>query len=320
MNERALRLPPLSRLRPFEAAARLESFTRAAAELSMTQTAVSKQIAQLERDLGVRLFERRNRGVFLTDEGRRFGLVVSSALSSIAAETARLRGECRARELVLHCQLCEAFYWLMPRLANFHERHPGIELRVVTSLRPLTEAVGGFDVAIQTSGRPSGSARLAFTASDEVFPVCAPRLVDGRTLPMALEELCTLPLLAHQVVPQDWIDWPAWYRAVGAELPGDVRLVEFDSFPLVLQAAAAGQGLALGWRRTVESQLAEGKLVTPCVESLRRPTELAVFRMPGHGRHPRVDDLLNWLAEAFADPGASCTATPVARATKSPCG
>ncbi|MEO1320492.1 MAG: LysR family transcriptional regulator, partial [Pseudomonadota bacterium] len=177
MNSSGITLPPLSRLRPFEAAARHESFSLAAAELGMTQTAISKQIAFLEQELGTRLFERRNRAVFLTDAGRRLGRVVGEALTEIATEIAALRGQRRSGELVLHCQLCEAFYWLMPRLARFHERHPGTELRVVSSLNPLTETIEAFDVAIQTSGRRSGSASLAFTAADDIFPVCAPSLV-----------------------------------------------------------------------------------------------------------------------------------------------
>ena len=293
-------LPPLSRLRPFEAAARLESFSRAADELGMTQTAVSKQIAQLERDLQTVLFERRNRAVFLTQEGRRFGRVVSAALSDIASEAAFLRGERRPDELVLHCQLCEAFYWLMPRLARFHERHPGTELRVVTALKPLTEASERFDVAIQTSGRNSGTARLVFTASDEIFPVCAPNLVRQADLPIRPGDLAMFPLLSHRVEPQDWMDWPDWLKAVGTSVSKTHRFVPFDSFPLVLQAAVMGQGMALGWRRTVSDMIAEGKLVRPCVETVMRPTEISVYRGSARGFHPDTDKLLTWLSDELA--------------------
>jgi DNA-binding transcriptional LysR family regulator len=294
-------LPPLSRLRPFEAAARLESFTLAAEELGLTQTAVSKQIAQLERDLGTRLFARRNRAVFLTEAGRRFGAVVGAALSEIATEAAALRGATLPGGLVLHCQLCEAFYWLMPRLSRFHERHPDIELRVVSALAPLTQAAEPFDVALQTSGRAAGSAPLAFTASDEVFPVCAPGLLGDaagpRTPPLPPERLADYPLLSHRVVPQDWMDWPDWFAAIGVAMPRARRLIPFDSFPLVLQAAVAGQGIALGWRRTVEGMLAEGKLVRPCAESVARPAEIAVFRGTRRGQHGETQRLLAWLRE-----------------------
>ncbi|WP_045388629.1 LysR substrate-binding domain-containing protein [Falsirhodobacter sp. alg1] len=294
------KLPPLSRLVPFEAAARHESFTAAADELGLTQTAISKQIAALEADLGMPLFERRNRSVFLTEAGRAFGRVVSTALADIAAEAARLRGGQNIGGLILHCQLCEAFYWLMPRLARFHERHPGIEVRVVSSLAPLTTTTEPFDVAMQTSGRPSGSARLVFTAPDEVFPVASPGLMAHKTLPCSLMELSDLPLLSHQVIPQDWMDWPDWFAAIGHPAPKARRVASFDSFPLVLQAAVAGQGVALGWRRTVEGLIADGKLVRVCTETVSRPTEISVFRGIRRGNHAETDALISWLREELA--------------------
>ena len=294
-------LPPLSRLRPFEAAARHESFSLAAAELGLTQTAISKQITHLERDLGVALFERRNRAVFLTNEGRRLGQVVNAALSDIASDVAYLRGDRRSDELILHCQLCEAFYWLMPRLARFHEQHPGTELRVVSTLKPLTEAQGHFDVALQTSGRPSGTAKLAFTVSDEVFPVCAPDLLAQTNLPLDPAELKAWPLLSHNVVPQEWMDWPDWFAALNADMPSEARVRQFDSFPLVMQAAVAGQGIALGWQRMAEGLITEGKLVRPCSESVKRPNEIALFKGPDGHSHPMTQPLLDWLYVELGD-------------------
>ncbi|PYE85731.1 LysR substrate-binding domain-containing protein [Pseudoroseicyclus aestuarii] len=295
-------LPPLSRLPAFEAAARHESFTAAAEELGLTQTAVTKQIAALEADLGLRLFERRNRAVFLTEAGRAYGRVVGAALAEISSETVRLRGGRAPGGLVLHCQLCEAFYWLMPRLSQFHERHPGVEVRVVSALAPLTAAPDPFDVAIQTTGRPSGSARLAFTASDEVFPVAAPGLVPPERLPLSLEDLARQPLLSHQVLPQDWMDWPDWFAALGRPGPRGAKVIGFDSFPLVLQAAVAGQGIALGWRNTVRGLLAESKLVRVCDEAVFRPAEISVFRGSRSGNHAQTDALLTWLRGELADP------------------
>lgn len=301
MNKPQRQLPPLSRLRPFEAAARHESFSLAAAELGMTQTAISKQIGLLESELDTPLFERRNRAVFLTDAGRRLGRVVGASLSDIAAEVATIRGQRRTTELVLHCQLCEAFYWLMPRLTRFHERHPDIELRVVSALNPLTETAEAFDVAIQTSGRASGSARLAFTAADDVFPVCAPSLIAAHDLPLEPRDLPVFTLLSHTVVPQDWMDWQDWFHHLGTALPKRPRIVAFDSYPLALQAAVAGQGVALGWRRTTEGLIEDGKLVRPCTAQVARPTELSVFRGTARDLHPGTDRLVAWLAEELAD-------------------
>ncbi|MBM7067928.1 LysR family transcriptional regulator [Actibacterium sp. 188UL27-1] len=294
-------LPPLSRLKPFEAAARHESFSRAAAELGMTQTAISKQIALLEHELGTALFERRNRAVFLTDAGRRLGRVVSAALAEIVAEVARLSGQRRAGEVILHCQLCEAFYWLMPRLARFHGRHPDVELRVISTLKPLTETTEQFDVAIQTTGRPSGTARLVGTASDDIFPVCAPSLIQGHAWPLPVTDLAAFPLLSHMVVPQDWMEWQDWFIAVGAVLPpAHPRLVAMDSYPLALQAAVAGQGIALGWQRTTEGMIAEEKLIRPCAEYVSRPTELSIYRSTARDRHPDTEKLLSWISDELS--------------------
>lgn len=263
----------------------------------MTQTAVSKQIAAFERELGFSLFERRNRAVFLTDAGRRLARVVSAALSDITAELAALQGRRRSDELILHCQLCEAFYWLMPRLAGFHERHPGVELRVVSSLNPLTETPEAFDVAMQTSGRAFGSARLAFTAADDIFPVCAPSLMSQEVLPLDPQGLISFPLLSHAVAPQDWMVWDDWFHAVGVKPDLRPRYLSFDSYPLALQAAVAGQGIALGWHRTTEGMLAEGKLIKPCHETVERPSEISVYRGTSRQPHPNTDQLVAWLEE-----------------------
>lgn len=299
--EKPLRdLPSLSRLRPFEAAARLESFTRAAIELGLTQTAVSKQIAALELELGVLLFDRRNRAVFLTDEGRRFGQVVSVALSDIAAEASHLSDHRKSTGVVLHCQLCEAIYWLMPRLSDFHESHPSVEVRIVTSVEPITKASDPFDIAIQSTGRPSGAARLLFTAPDEIYPICAPSLIDDRALPLRPDDLSAFPLLAHRVVPQEWMEWQGWFDAIGVTAPR-ARFVTFDSFPLTLQAAIAGRGMALGWERTVGSLIAEGKLVRPCAESVRRPADISVFQGSRRGPRRAVQALREWLEQQLID-------------------
>ncbi|MGI9423698.1 MAG: LysR family transcriptional regulator, partial [Hyphomicrobiaceae bacterium] len=119
-------LPPLATLLPFEVTARLGSVTKAAAELGLTQAAVSKQIRLLEDDLGTALFERRNRAVHLTEDGRAFGRIVSDALMSISANAADLRQRHQGGDIVLRSQLCEGLYWLMPRLAGFYEQHPKI--------------------------------------------------------------------------------------------------------------------------------------------------------------------------------------------------
>ena len=285
----------LARFKPFEAAARYESFTRAAEELGLTQTAVSRQISLLEAELGVALFERRNRAVFLTEEGRRLGQVVGEALAMIRAEVATIAGAHDPETVVLRCQLCEAFYWLMPRLPRFHTQHPEIQLLLVSALDPLTKAREPFDVALQTTGRATGSARLLFTASDEIFPVCAPSLIANLSIGPSGMDIRRFSLLTHRVLPQDWFDWPNWFAMHGLTGLQDCKLIAFDSYPLVLQAAIAGHGIALGWRRTVEDLIREGKLCPVGAAKLQRPSEISVFRGTKRTRHAAVDCLIGWL-------------------------
>ena len=295
MNRLAKSLPPLASLLPFEAAARLESFTRAAAELNLTQAAISRQIRALEEALGVKLFERRNRAVFLTEAGRDFGRAVTSGLESIAIKASDLRGQRQEGEIVLFSQLCEAVYWVMPRLAEFQQQHPRIELRIAASTKPLAEFGEHFDVALQTSGRASGSHRLAFTASDEAFPVCSPRYLGGQKTPLPLADLPSHRLLHHKANPQDWLEWDGWLERQGAALRVGRNGAVFDSYPVMVQAATEGHGIALGWRSTMENLLRSGVLVRPFAKSVLLPDELSVYQRETGRARPEAKALLAWL-------------------------
>ena len=117
---------------------------------------------------------------------------------------------------------------------------------------------------------------------------------------MEPEDLAVFPLLSHSIVPQDWTDWRDWFEGVGARQLKRPRLVPFDSYPVALQAAVAGQGVALGWRRTTEGMIAEGKLIRPCKQVLKRPTEISVFRGVSRNHHPKTDQLIAWLGRELA--------------------
>jgi LysR family glycine cleavage system transcriptional activator len=300
MNSLGKSLPPLASLLPFEAAARLESFSKAAEELHITQAAVSRQIRGLEDNLGLKLFCRRNRAVFLTQEGRELGRVVSSALQSISNSAVALREAPRKNRVVLLCQLCEAFYWLMPRLSMFHQQHPEIEIQLATTTRPLAEFNDPFDVALQSSGRPSGLHGLAFTAADEVFPVCSPEYLTGRQ-PLALADLRRHTLLHHSATPPHLMEWDTWLQVFGQTLEDCPQRSVFDSYPLMLQAAVEGHGIAMGWRRTAGRLIESGALVRPCVESVPLPQAISVFTHYGAETRIEVRALVEWLAEELRE-------------------
>lgn len=298
-------MPPLASLLPFEAAARLESFSKAADELHITQAAVSRQIRGLEDNLGLKLFCRRNRAVFLTQEGRELGRVVSAALQSVSASAVYLRESPGKNRVVLLCQLCEAFYWLMPRLSTFHQLHPHIEIQVATSTRPLAEFNDHFDVALQTTGRPSGPHVLAFTAADEVFPVCSPDYVSARQS-LKLSELDLHRLLHHRATPPNFMEWDDWLQVFGQTLTGGPQNRFFDSYPLMLQAAVQGHGIAMGWRRTTAKLIENGALVRPCAESVPLPDAISVFRQQGGKDRLEVRALIDWLEQQLRGESDFC--------------
>ena len=264
--------------------------------MHITQAAVSRQIRGLEDNLGVKLFYRRNRAVSLTQEGRDLARVVSDALHSIGDSAALLRAAQRSDRVVLLCQLCEAFYWLMPRLSSFHQQYPHLDIQVVTSTRPLTEFSAHFDVALQSSRRPSGAHPLMFTAADEVFPVCSPAYFDARQ-PLSLTELQSATFLHHSSQPPHLMEWDSWLQVFGQTVAVNARSATFDSYPLMLQAAMEGHGVAMGWRRTASRLIESGALVRPCVESVHLPEAISIYRHQGAGDRPEIAALLGWLQE-----------------------
>ncbi|MHC6226343.1 LysR substrate-binding domain-containing protein [Pseudomonas sp. X10] len=301
MNRLGKSLPPLASLLPFEATARLGSVSRAAQELHITQAAVSRQIRALELDLGVTLFERRNRGVHLTESGRSLAFTLSNALTELASEADRLRGVAGVNQVVLLCQMCEAFHWLMPRLSNFHQRHPQIELKVTTLTRPLAEFDGYFDIAMQSGNRDRGAHQLLFSASDEVFPVCAPSYRAKQAGGMlALDRLAQYTLLHHQTVPHYELEWDTWLAAHGLQLPQGGKTLTFDSYSLMLQAAVAGHGLAMGWRRTAEPLLSRGELVAPFAQSIVLDDAISVCMRHGQVKRRESQLLAAWLRDELA--------------------
>ena len=292
--------PPLSCLLPFEAAARLGSITKAGEELGLTQAAVSKQIKALEQNLGTALFERRNRAVHLTLDGRDFARTLSEALGSIGIAAQDLRQRKQQDEVVLRSQLCEGLYWLMPRLSGFYQKHPDIHVRVTVSTKPLTQAEERFDLALQTTGRKQGATRRVFTASDEVFPVCSPRYLEDLGHPPAIGRLHDYRLLHHKVEPQDWIDWNSWLDGAGVDHSVGDSGTTFDSYPMMIQAMLEGHGIALAWRRTIEAYLRAGTVVRPFTEQLSLPDGLSIYQPTGWKSRDGTQELLDWLKQELS--------------------
>jgi len=263
----AHRLPPLSALRPFEAAARLESFSRAAEELHLTHGAVSRQVRSLEEHLGTELFARHGKRVSLTPAGRGFAERVRAVLDDLmlAAELARpARREGRLSVSVLPSF---ASRWLMPRLIRFMDEHPRIEVNVSATVGLADFARDEIDLAIRFGVGPWPGLECEKFLEDEYFPVASPRMNRGK-LPRTPRDL------AHvRIMKEDRDYWPRWFEAAGVALDKPIEGPLFNDSTYSLQAAARGEGVALARRSIIGEDLERGTLVrlfdvaVPCRES-----------------------------------------------------
>jgi LysR family glycine cleavage system transcriptional activator len=255
-----IRLPPLNAVRVFVAAARHQSFTRAAAELHVTHGAVSRQIKALEAHLGVALFERRTRQVVLTVEGQDFYAQADAGLAQIAAAARALMARAPVRSVRINVRPSFAVRWLIPRLPDFVAQCPGIEPDVITSTAMPTEAAEGFDVAIRRG--PQGwppSLQLRPWLEDEALVVGAPTLFEAGQ-PASARDLAGRVLLCSRSRKGDWDDW---LRQAGAARLRPAGRLYLDHLHLVLQAAVDGLGVAMAPRSLLAHDLQQRRLVSP---------------------------------------------------------
>lgn len=301
------KLPPLTTLRTFEAAARRGSFTKAAEELHVTQSAVSRQIRTLEEDLGVPLFRRGHRKVRLTADGERLLPVLTQAFRDIEKTVARLRQP--ERDVKLKVPPTFAIRWLIPRLERFQTERPDIQVRLTSGVVEVKLGKEPFDLGVIYVRAGEPGRRGDVLVLDRALPVAAPRYLDHAP-PLAVPQ----DLARHQLLvanPSAW-DWRRWARAFDVDdLPFDDAL-QLELAEAGIQAACSGQGIALVNRAFVAGELADGTLVAPlAVPPLALGHWLAVY---GRGvlNDPCVAAFRDWLVrEATSDaadaPEAGCS-------------
>jgi DNA-binding transcriptional LysR family regulator len=291
------RLPPLQLLAAFEAAARHLSFTQAAAERFITQSAMSRQIRALEDDLGVALFERRHRALALTEDGQRLLAACTTALNTLRTAVRSVREPHQRQVLSLTTTPGFASLWLIPRLTGFTRAHPGIDVRLDATLGNRNLATEGFDLAVRYSpvGAPGG--RRLF--DEAMVPVCSPRLVCELDLPLQAPADLARHTLLHLVMDGDSggmpAEWEPWLTAWGlADLRPAARL-SFSSYSEAIAAAVAGQGVALGRRPLVDALLAGGQLVTPFDADVASARAYQLIVDPAARARPAVRAFEQWL-------------------------
>jgi len=312
MNNRRWQIPPPERLVAFEAAARHLSFTRAAAELFLTQSAVSRQVQALEASLGVRLFERRTRALLLTESGQMLYRVAQQVLQTLHDTAQKLRGEAPVRAVTVTTTPGFAALWLIPRLARFTDRNPGVDVRISASYEPIALERAGVDLAVRYAEASSvPGARPLF--GEQVLPVCSPPLVADAARPLREpRDLAHHTLLHMEGARAPWVDWDLWLRALGLPDLKPAGTLHFSHYDQLVQAAVNGQGVALGRLPLVQQLLREGRLVAlfgRAVASSRAYFLLRSARAAGRGE---VQAFASWLEEETARDAAASDLPPAA--------
>lgn len=287
---------PLDALRVFESAARQQSFTAAALELGSTQSAISQQIKRLEQQLAVRLFDRVYRGIVLTEAGELLFGYVQQGLTTLDTGLAAVTMQQQHEVLQVATDFAFAAYWLMPRLERFHQAYPEVDVSLVTSERGLGVLPSETDVAIVFGdGRSKhGEAHLLF--HEEVYPVCSPLLLKEQRPPLPPTALAHLPLLHLRPESRSrWFDWNGVFRAFGIIETPSSGMLRFDNYTLLIQAAIAGQGVAIGWRHLVDDLIVQGLLCSVCTESVRTDYGYYVVLPERKRRQRLIECFVTWL-------------------------
>lgn len=296
-------LPSLNALRAFEAVGRLGSVTAAANELHVTPAAVSHQVKGLEAHLGVRLIERVGNDLRITEAGRRALPELRQAFELLEQAAARMAAP-RSR-LSLSVAPVFASKWLVPHLSGFRARHPGIDVRVASSIAVADLRRDGFDAAIRLGREPPEGLRWDLLFEDEVVPMCSPALCRGRGALKRPEDLARATL-----IHTDWVGsgphglrWSSWLEHAGVTGVDVERGPRFTEPDYAMEAAAQGVGVVLGWRFLAQADLDEGRLQVP----FEWPLAVGVaFRLVYEARtagRPDFDAFRSWLLAAASRPG-----------------
>jgi DNA-binding transcriptional LysR family regulator len=314
MHRRRFNLPPLDFIHGFEAAARTLSFTKAAEELFITQSAVSRQIRSLEEHLGVPLFDRRPRSLGLTEAGRALQRTTVEVLERLQEATDRLRTEGVAPHLTVTTTGGFASLWLIPRLRKFTALQPDVDVRISASYKTVDLERNLVDVAIRYCAEDEAPDEAVRLFGEELFPVCSPALLTDGAHPLRDVAGLARHALLHMDEARDHMDWDTWLTAHGHAGLKPAVSMRFDSYEQLIQAALSGQGVAMGIGRLVRGLMAEGRLVAPFGEAATGTRSYFVIRSAISGQRPHVQAFVTWVTQeaeaALANEGRGLPSSP----------
>ncbi len=304
-------LPPLNALRAFEAAARHMSLTKAAAELHVTQAAVSHQVKALERHIGVPLFRRLPRGLLLTEAGQKLLPELREAFARIVRAVERLETTGRGGTLSISLLTTFALSWLVPRLPRFQALHPEIEVRITTNQKLIDFATEDVDLAVRYGRGPWPGLKQDKVFDETLTPLCGPALAKRLHKP---EDLLQVPLLVTEYDKE----WPVWLKAAGVDETRIKRGAYFDSTRIAVQAAIAGGGVAIGPPFLFTEEIAAGALVQPFALEASSGMSWWLVYPEEAAERPKIQAFRAWILAEAADPIVAATAPIAPPATASP--
>jgi DNA-binding transcriptional LysR family regulator len=291
-------MPSLGLLEGFEAAARHLSFTKAGEELFITQSAVSRQIKELEDQLGLALFHRRHRSLFLTEAGQQFYAAAAQVLTTMRTATSRLKEHGGRRPLAVTTTASFAALWLIPRLAGFRRIHPGVDVRITADTRVQDLERDGLDVAIRHGPASLAGPNAVRLFGERVFPVCSPKLLKKIALRQPAD------LKNHTLLQYDdpdarhpWLHWKTWLEVAGIAELRPAGTLSFSGYEQIIPAAVAGHGVALGRTPLVKDLLAAKELVAPFQSSADPARAYFAIVSKNAAERPEVTDFVGWLKE-----------------------
>ncbi|MGH8629532.1 MAG: LysR substrate-binding domain-containing protein, partial [Burkholderiales bacterium] len=305
MQNRRPDLPPLDLLRGFEAAARHLSFTKAGDELFLTQSAISRQVQGLEDALGIALFQRRHRALLLTDAGQVLQQTVARHLKELREAVEAITGT-PGGMITVTTMVTFASLWLVPRLAKFRKVHPEIDVRIAANNEVLDLERDRIDVAIRYAAPDRVAAGATQLFGEEVVPVCAPALLKDKARPLREPADLARHVLLHddpgssRFPPLPYLQWDVWLQAMRLPDLQPAGSLHFSHYDQLIQAAANGEGVALGRLPLLSKQIRDGRLVTPFEKAHGRGRGTVSTRgyfmlaTAGASGRPEVKHFMDW--------------------------
>lgn len=299
MSRRYYRLPTLTSIGTFETCARHGSFTAAAGELGVTLGAVSRQIKLLEEELGCPLFERRYRGVELTDEGQDLFHLVSNSFQQIGSLCEQLRHRVNQTEVTIAANAAFSMLWLMPRLSDFWRRYPSINVSHVISDNASDPAFLRADLRIRYGNGNWSGESSQMLLGDSIYPVCGEVFARENTIGN-VSDLPHLPLIRLDDVDPNWTGWKRWFRHWQVETK-QLNYRRFNNYVVALQAAEENQGVLLGWDRLVAPMIKQKRLVRPLDVTMQAPDRYYLTWDSNRELSDAANSLRDWLAQQASD-------------------